>query len=220
MIVKATITLLLGVNVASFSVVPYARVGFGRTNEVHAFQVLSSTDGESETTLESAEEVVEVAAEQGVVELGTDPETSEETVAADVDQDGEAESGKTKKATERHTLYVGNIPYCKSREWTSAHNRCFRHSDLFCFVAATVEEIRNLFADHVQVRYVSLPKNTQTGTIKGFAFVDVETEEMIPIAVDNLNGVTMDERKLRVSRSLPKNQIRSRREESKLESAV
>ena len=66
-----------------------------------------------------------------------------------------------------------------------------------------------MFSEHVDVTYVSLPTNRETGTIKGFAFVDVASEDQIPIAVEKLNQFEMEGRALRVSRSLPKDQIRS-----------
>jgi RNA recognition motif-containing protein len=73
-----------------------------------------------------------------------------------------------------------------------------------------------MFAEHVDVKYVSLPKNHESGIIKGFAFVDVGSEEDIPKAVETLNGKDIEGRPLRVSRTLPKNQIRSAKKTSKL----
>jgi RNA recognition motif-containing protein len=66
-----------------------------------------------------------------------------------------------------------------------------------------------MFAEHVEVKYVSLPKNRDTGIIKGFAFIDVGSAEDIPKAVDALNGIEMEGRPLRVSLSLKKGQVRS-----------
>ena len=45
----------------------------------------------------------------------------------------------------------------------------------------------------------------------GFAFIDVHSEEDIGKAVDALNGKEIGERKLRVSKSLDKDQIRSKK---------
>jgi RNA recognition motif-containing protein len=66
-----------------------------------------------------------------------------------------------------------------------------------------------LFSEYAEVRYVNLPRNRETGDIKGFAFVDVGSDEEIPKVVDALNGKQMGERPMRVSRSLEKDQIRS-----------
>ena len=77
------------------------------------------------------------------------------------------------------------------------------------FTATSVQEVRDLFAEHVNVRYVNLPKNQETGKIKGFAFVDVGTDEEIPKAVSALDGIELEGRPLRISRSLPKSKIRS-----------
>jgi RNA recognition motif-containing protein len=82
------------------------------------------------------------------------------------------------------------------------------------YVATTVQEVRELFSEHVDVRYVSLPRNRETGNIKGFAFVDLASPDEILKAIDALNEVDMDGRPLRVSLSLPKDQIRSTRKSS------
>lgn len=79
-----------------------------------------------------------------------------------------------------------------------------------------MNEVREMFSEHVDVKHVSLPKNRESGIIKGFAFVDVGSEEDIPKAVENLNGNDVEGRPLRVSRTLPKNQIRSAKQKSKL----
>ena len=65
------------------------------------------------------------------------------------------------------------------------------------------------------MRYVNLPRNRETGVIKGFAFVDVASEEDIAKCVDALDGVELEGRPLRVSRSLNKDQIRSTKNNGK-----
>lgn len=68
-----------------------------------------------------------------------------------------------------------------------------------------------MFAEHCEVKYVSLPRNADTDQIKGFAFIDVGTEDDIAKAVDALNGLQVGDRPLRVSKSLDKDQIRSKK---------
>ena len=78
-----------------------------------------------------------------------------------------------------------------------------------------LEEIRTMFAEHVSVKYINLPRNEETGEIKGFAFIDVESADDIAKAVDALNGVQVGERPLRVSKVLEKDQIRSKKQTRK-----
>lgn len=100
------------------------------------------------------------------------------------------ESGrKNSDKGDRFTLYVGNLPYGMS-----------------------LEEVRSMFTEHVPVQYISLPRNEETGEIKGFAFVDVESADDIAKAVDALNGVQVGDRPLRVSKVLEKNQVRSKKQ--------
>jgi RNA recognition motif-containing protein len=75
-----------------------------------------------------------------------------------------------------------------------------------------VNELRDLCAEHVDVRYVNLPKDRESGKLKGFAFIDVGSEDDIPKLVDALTEAELGGRPLRVSRSLAKDQIRSTRQ--------
>lgn len=56
-----------------------------------------------------------------------------------------------------------------------------------------------------------MPRNEASGEIKGFAFVEVNSEDEILKAVDALNGIEVGDRPLRVSKVLPKEQIRSKK---------
>jgi RNA recognition motif-containing protein len=75
----------------------------------------------------------------------------------------------------------------------------------------SLEEVRNMFTEHVPVKYINLPRNEETGEIKGFAFIDVESADDIPKAVEALNGVQVSDRPLRVSKVLEKDQIRTKK---------
>ena len=90
---------------------------------------------------------------------------------------------------------------------------------LFFRKGISVPEVKEMFAAHVEVQYVSLPRNTETGEIKGFAFIDVPTEDEIPKAVEALNGIEVEGRNLRVSKVLPKDQVRSQKKASKFQSS-
>ncbi|MGK3757129.1 MAG: RNA recognition motif-containing protein [Bacillariaceae sp.] len=92
----------------------------------------------------------------------------------------------------KNTVYVGNLPF-----------------------SATKEQITNLFTENgVPVLNLAMPTNPQmldevTGEpkSKGFAFVDVESEEMIVKAVEALNQVNLDGRTMRVNKLLPKEEV-------------
>ncbi len=56
-----------------------------------------------------------------------------------------------------------------------------------------------------------MPRNEASGEIKGFAFIEVNSEDEILKAVDALNGIEVGDRPLRVSKVLPKEQIRSKK---------
>ena len=92
----------------------------------------------------------------------------------------------------KNTVYVGNLPF-----------------------SATKEQITNLFTENgVPVLNLAMPTNpamldevTGEPKSKGFAFVDVESEEMIVKAVEALNQINLDGRTMRVNKLLPKEEV-------------
>lgn len=66
------------------------------------------------------------------------------------------------------------------------------------------DALRDLFVEHGEVESVRLITDRYTGRSRGFAFVEMATEEGAQAAVDALNGKTVDERELRVEIAKPK----------------
>ena len=67
-------------------------------------------------------------------------------------------------------------------------------------------DIKDLFAAHGNVVSVSLPTDSATGKKRGFAFVEMETQEEAEAAIKALNGQTVETRQITVSVSRPKPQ--------------
>ena len=78
-------------------------------------------------------------------------------------------------------LYVGNLSY---------------HT--------TEDTVRSLFAEHGEVESVNVIIDRYTGRSKGFAFVEMATEETALAAIDALNGKSVDEREIRVEKAKPR----------------
>jgi RNA recognition motif-containing protein len=78
-------------------------------------------------------------------------------------------------------LYVGNLSY-----------------------DTTEETLRTLFAEHGEVESVNLITDRYTGRSRGFAFVEMATEEAAQKAVIELNGHMVDGRDLRVDEAKPR----------------
>jgi len=72
-------------------------------------------------------------------------------------------------------IYVGNLPF-----------------------TATEAELRTLFAAHGTVESVALPVDRETGRPRGFGFVEMSQSDASR-AIQNLNGVDMGGRPLRVN---------------------
>jgi RNA recognition motif-containing protein len=67
--------------------------------------------------------------------------------------------------------------------------------------------IKDLVAQHVDVKLVSLPRDKESNSPRGFCFVDVGSEEQIEQAVNALDGSDFGGRTIRVKRSVPKDQV-------------
>lgn len=73
------------------------------------------------------------------------------------------------------SIFVGNLPF-----------------------SATEDEVRDLFSQHGSVNSVKLISDRETGRPRGFGFVEMEDDEA-ETAIENLNGVEMGGRSLRIN---------------------
>jgi len=79
-------------------------------------------------------------------------------------------------------LYVGNLSY-----------------------DTTESTLRTLFAEFGEIESVNLISDRYTGRSRGFAFVEMATEEAAQSAKSSLNGKSVDQRELKVDNAKPKN---------------
>lgn len=77
-------------------------------------------------------------------------------------------------------LYVGNLSY-----------------------NTTGDALRTLFAEFGQIESVNMITDRDTGRPKGFAFVEMATEESANAAVSALNGKSVDDREIKVEKAKP-----------------
>jgi len=66
------------------------------------------------------------------------------------------------------------------------------------------EELRQLFEQKGGVESVTVMRDNDTGRSRGFAFVEMATDEAAQKAIAELNGYTMDGRNLTVNEARPK----------------
>ena len=78
-------------------------------------------------------------------------------------------------------LYVGNLSY-----------------------TTTEDDLRTLFAQAGTVKSVSVIKDRDTGRSKGFAFVEMTTDDEAQKAIGMFNGQAFQERSLRVNLARPR----------------
>ena len=79
------------------------------------------------------------------------------------------------------SIYVGNIPF-----------------------EATDADLRTVFQEYGEVKRVHLPMDRETGRIRGFGFVEMETEDQETVAIDELNGAEWLGRTLKVNKARPR----------------
>jgi RNA recognition motif-containing protein len=70
-------------------------------------------------------------------------------------------------------------------------------------------ELRQLFEQKGAVEAVTVMRDTDTGRSRGFAFVEMATEEAAQKAIAELNGFSVDGRNLTVNEAKPKPERRS-----------
>lgn len=63
----------------------------------------------------------------------------------------------------------------------------------------TEDSLRNMFANYGEVVSVSLIADKYTGRSRGFAFVEMDTDESAKKAIDSANGQELDGRALKVA---------------------
>ena len=71
---------------------------------------------------------------------------------------------------------------------------------------ATQEQVQGLFAPFGEIQNVNLVTDRYTGRSRGFAFVEMASEEAAQKAIDALNGKPFQDRNLNVSQARPEGQ--------------
>jgi RNA recognition motif-containing protein len=87
-------------------------------------------------------------------------------------------------------VFVGNLPY-----------------------EVTQEDLKEVFAEYGKVRSVRVPTDPETGKVRGFAFVELNSAEEENSVIETLDGAEWMGRTLKVSKARPrenKNRFSSR----------
>lgn len=69
---------------------------------------------------------------------------------------------------------------------------------------ATEEDITSIFAEYGTVKRVQLPTDRETGRMRGFGFVEMESEAEESAAIDALDGAEWMGRDLKVNKAKPR----------------
>jgi RNA recognition motif-containing protein len=88
-------------------------------------------------------------------------------------------------------LYVGNLSY-----------------------STTDQKLRSLFAEYGEIESINVITDRETGRPRGFAFVEMATQQAAEAAISGLNGKMIDERELKVNKAKPQAD-RDRRQSSR-----
>jgi RNA recognition motif-containing protein len=66
------------------------------------------------------------------------------------------------------------------------------------------DTLRTLFAEYGPIESVNLITDRYTGRSRGFAFVEMSTEQAAQQAMSSLNGKQVDEREIKVDKAKPR----------------
>jgi len=67
----------------------------------------------------------------------------------------------------------------------------------------TESALRTLFAEYGEVESVSMITDRDTGRPKGFAFVEMASDQAAQAAISGLNGKSIDDREIKVDKAKP-----------------
>ncbi len=70
--------------------------------------------------------------------------------------------------------------------------------------STTEDDLRTLFAQAGTVSTVALIKDRETGSSKGFAFIEMSTQAEAEAAIKQFNGYTLGNRELKVNIARPR----------------
>lgn len=79
------------------------------------------------------------------------------------------------------SIYIGNLSY-----------------------QVTEEDVTSIFAEYGTVKRVQLPTDRETGRMRGFGFVEMETEAEETAAIEALDGAEWMGRDLKVNKAKPR----------------
>lgn len=68
----------------------------------------------------------------------------------------------------------------------------------------TDADVTEVFKEYGEVKRVHLPTDRETGKMRGFGFVEMETEDQETAAIEDLDGAEWMGRNLRVNKARPR----------------
>ena len=72
------------------------------------------------------------------------------------------------------------------------------------FYEVTQEDLREVFAEYGAVKRVYLPTDRETGRMRGFGFVEMNTDDEEDKAIETLDGAQWMGRNLKVNKAKPR----------------
>jgi RNA recognition motif-containing protein len=79
------------------------------------------------------------------------------------------------------SIYIGNLPY-----------------------EVTSDALKEVFTEYGTVNRLHIPTDRETGRVRGFAFVEMSTEDEETKAIETLDGAEWMSRQLRVNKAKPR----------------
>jgi RNA recognition motif-containing protein len=74
----------------------------------------------------------------------------------------------------------------------------------------TEEDLKEVFQEYGKVKRIHLPTEAETGKMRGFAFVEMETEAEELAAIEELDGAEWLGRQLKVNKAKPRQENKGR----------
>jgi len=177
------------------------------------FRLFSSQIESEDSTLTSVSETEEA-------KISTEKESSTEEIASvseEVTTTEEAEETsegvEEVKVDEGFKVFIGNLPISKCTFISYDCDKVLTQSFAISPIAYEEDSIRALFEQYGKVTDLYVPRDRNTGSPRGFAFVTMADEEVGKAAIESINESTIEERIITCKEQVPKEQLEKKKRE-------
>lgn len=188
---KYALSFLVSSSLAAAFVLPASRTCFGVGQSQRCSVIFSEVGNEiTEGSLDASPEAVVETPEIPDEIVDT---SATDSVTTDSNEGNDSSSDNSVEEPPEFTVYISNMPY-----------------------GTTDQEVQDLFAKFGTIKKLAVPRRRTDNGCRGFAFIDMSTEEEMLNAIEGTNGLEFAGRTLTAKKSLPKKDLPKRKRKTRV----